>query len=563
MSDCFMIRTDVNQGGNAAHLNGSDLIIQRIAAFGDVVASTIVVDKLHDLGFSVGFASHPSMFPILKRHPRINNVLEANRIAPHIRLDGAYEKSPYRRTVHFYELFIRTANEQLASRGINIGKALNCRPRLYVHPKATEILRKRLASYPKPWIFICPRSDSYRARQIPDHIWEKAASKMPGTKFWIARGQAPKGIVNLQVGGMDDIINFLTLADLLVTVDTGPMHIANAIGKKVLAICQSSNPELHLSDQTDFFTIAPKLDCLNCQENTCPLNAFLPPCQTVDPELISAWTADRLRSMLTEEISAVIPIFRPDASMLNRCLEAVLPQVSEIVVTRERGGIVPRGTISDPKIRHVVKPAEKIGFGRNVNFGFRHTKGKYVLVLNDDVYLAPDAVAHMMDVMKPDVGIVGMLLRYPDGTIYHAGKLRQPGSGGIGFPHVDLRKTEPTIKTPMEMENTNGASFLIRRDAFYDAGGYDEEFQFYAEDDDLCMKIRLAGWKLMYTPFATGIHDEHRETRKIKDINFIMRQSNQRFGQKWGTYFKHNANNPGLGNFNYLKTNAQLPAHQT
>jgi len=552
MGQCFMIKENSDQGGNAVKPAGSDVIIQRIAAFGDVVACTVVVDKLHDLGFKVGFASHPTMFPVLKRCPRVKEIFTANSVPVHVKLDGAYEKSPHRRTTHFYELFIKAANAQLASRGINIRSPLNARPRLYVHPKATNILSRALIQFPKPWVFICPRSDSYRARQIQGHIWQKAAEWMHGTKFWVGRGEAPKGIHNLRVGSMDDIINFLTLADILVTVDTGPMHVANAIGKKVLAICQSSSPELHLSDQTDFLTIAPKLDCLNCQENICPKSEFMPPCQQVDPEMISAWTNDRLRSIETDDISAVIPIYKPSAAMLNRCLNALLPQVHEIIITRERGGVIPQGLLTHQKIRHVMKPAEKIGFGRNVNFGFRHTRGKYVLVLNDDVYLAPDAVQRMMDVMKSGVGIVGMLTRYPDGTIYHAGKVRQPGTG-IGFPHVDLRKTEASIKVPMEMENTNGAAILIRREAFYAAGGYDEEFQFFAEDDDLCMKIRLAGWKLWYTPLATGIHDEHQETRHVKDINFIMRKSNERFGMKWREYFRHNANNPGLGNFDYLK----------
>jgi GT2 family glycosyltransferase len=205
------------------------------------------------------------------------------------------------------------------------------------------------------------------------------------------------------------------------------------------------------------------------------------------------------------------------------------------------------------RIVAVRKQADRIGFGRNVNFGVRHTSGKYVLVLNDDVYLAPDAVIRMMECMKPRTGVVGQLLRYPDGTIYHAGKIRM-GNGGIGFPHVDHRQREASIKTPMEMENTNGASFLFRRRAFYDADGYDDGFFFYAEDDDICMKIRKAGWGVWYTPLATGIHDEHQESRNWPERMAVMQQSNARFGQKWARYFQHNLGNPGLGNFDYLRT---------
>lgn len=222
-----------------------------------------------------------------------------------------------------------------------------------------------------------------------------------------------------------------------------------------------------------------------------------------------------------------------------------------MIVTKEAAGVVPTGTITDPKIRHVSHRQNGLGFGRNVNFGFRHTNSPYVLVLNDDVYLDEGAVKWMGTVMGEKTGIVGHLTRYPDGTIYHAGKPRAQ-NGGIGFPHIDYRKHDPTIKTPVEMENTNGASILVRREAFYEIGGFDESYLFYAEDDDIAMRMRLNGWKIMYTPHATGIHDEHQETKKLPNMMVIMEESNRRFGQKWHRYFEHNRNNAGLGNFDYL-----------
>src|SRR5881394_877974 len=359
---------------------------------------------------------------------------------------------------------------------------------------------------------------------------------------------APSGFVDLKLRSLNTLIPWLACADLLVTVDTGPMHIASALEVRVLAISQSSSPELHLTDQVDFDTLAPPLDCLNCQANVCPKSQYSPPCQEIDPDQLS-YKINHITHGVG--VSAVIPIYRPDAIMLNRCLDHVLPQVSEVIVTKEAGGIVPPGTVADPKIKHVTHRQGNIGFGRNVNFGFRHTNNPYVLVLNDDVYLSPNAVEKLMEVMGPKVGIVGHLTWYPNGTIYHAGKPRATG-GGIGFPHIDHRGYIPTITEPKQMENTNGASILVRRKAFYDAGGFDERFVFYAEDDDICMRMRKSGWQVWYTPYATGIHDEHAETKKRPDMMQIMQQSNALFGQLWGEYFRHNRNNPGLGDFRYL-----------
>lgn len=544
---CFMVRTNRDGGGNI--LPPEKKVIRRSAAIGDAIAATIVSDKLRELGFEITFQTWGPIQTVLRHNPGIQRLENPGGLV-NVNLDGVYEKHPEKRQRHFYGMFMDAARSQLRAQGIELGPSINCRPRLNVRPVAQESCRNRLSQYAKPWVFLCPRSENYKVRQVPDGIWSAAAKQIKGTCFWIGLHPAPEGIVDLQVRNLQNLIDLISVADLMVSVDTGPMHIANALGVQVLAICQSSSPELHLSDQSDFVTISPPLPCLNCMENVCPINQWKPPCQTLDPDFLAQWANRQLRATASEEVSAVIPIFRPSSTMLNRCLEAVLPQVSQVVITKERGGELPYGVISDPKISVVTKHADRIGFGRNVNFGVRHSSGKYVLILNDDVYLAPDAVSRMMDNMKPGVGIVGQLLYYPDGRIYHAGKPRQPGNG-IGFPHIDLRKREHTIRIPVEMENTNGASILFRRKAFYDAEGYDEGYQFYAEDDDICMKTRRAGWRLWYTPLATGIHDEHQETRKVQGINSIMAQSNSRFAMKWGQYFRHNANNPGIGDFNY------------
>jgi len=559
VNDCFLISYVPDGGYNM--VGPQKITMRRTGAIGDALCSTIVANRLAELGHPVVFQAHGLCHPVLKHCPNLSRIEPATGFTD-VNLDGCYENHPFRKTTHFHEMFMSAAGTQLARRGIVLGPALNCRPRLRISEPERQGMGQRLSGYAKPWVFIVPRSDYYVPRQVPDEIWQKAAEKIMGTVFWLGRNDAPAGaLVDLKCRTIESVMAYLAVADLLITVDTGPMHIAAAMGIPILAIGQSSSPELHLGDQVDFFTIGPAaLDCLNCQQNACPINKEKPPCHAVEPDLIAAWANVRLLSKTSEDVSCVIPIYRPSAEMLNRCLEAVLPQVSEVVITRERAAIVPHGIISDPKIRHVMKPTEKIGFGRNVNFGFRHTHGKYVLVLNDDVYLAADAVARLLDVMKPGVGVVGHLTRYPDGTIYHAGKPRQPGSG-IGFPHIDLRKREATIKQPVEMENTNGASIIFRREAFYAADGYDEAFQFYAEDDDICMKIRKAGWQVWYTPHATGIHDEHQETKKVNGINRIMMESNARFGRKWGEYFRHNATNPGLGNFGYLKKNGTLLVH--
>jgi GT2 family glycosyltransferase len=317
-----------------------------------------------------------------------------------------------------------------------------------------------------------------------------------------------------------------------------------------VAVSQSSSPEQHLNDQNDYVSVAGDLECLNCQKNLCPINPVTPPCQNVNVAGIVNWSKARLRGRLNESVSAVIAIYQPDAEILNRCLAAVLPQVNEVVVTRAADGVVPRGTLTHPKILHVQAPGSKIGYGRNLNYGARWSNGKYLLLLNDDVFLEPDAVSILLKEMKPSVGLVSHLLRYPDGKIYHAGVFRQPGQRDWG--HIDHLAWHPTFQEPVELENVCGTSVLVRREVHFGIGGFDEDMFLYSEDNDYAMRVRLHGWKIMFTPHAKGIHVGHLSSNKLGDVHGFIRTSNELFHRKWGAYLRHNIGT-SLGNFNYLK----------
>ena len=523
------------------------LVVRRHAAIGDCVAASIVIDKLIEQGYDPCYETHPAIHCVLRRHPKLAYFQESGKSAADVMLDGVYERHPLRRRLHFYDIFLTSANEQLARYGIYLGPALNCKPRIKISPLEKRMALERFKEYPKPWVFVCPRSDAFACRQIPDGIWNEAARSIKGTKFWIGRHPAPPNFVDLKCNHLDTVLVFLSAADLLVTVDTGPMHLAAAMGVPVLAIGQSSSPELHLGDQTDFQTISPPLDCLNCQKELCPINEKVPPCQNVDPDFIAHWANQRLQSITTENVSAVIPVYGSDPKMIQRCLDCVLPQVQEVIVTAETADKMPRFS-PNGKIRAVIKDAKGIGYGRNENFGIRHSTGKYQLHLNDDVFLAPGAVEGMMRAMKPDTGMVCGILRWPDGLIYHCGKRRTPGHRAWG--HIDLRQKDCTVKQDTEMENLNGACVLVRRKAHFECDGFDEDFTVYCDDDAYALRLRRAGWKLVFTPVETGQHLEHQSTQKLGDIMGQVKRANDMFTNKFGKYFDHNAAN-AMGNFDY------------
>lgn len=544
---CFMVKQPSGGGGNM--VSASRIIVRRTASLGDVTASLCVADKLIERNYQVEFQSHPSTHCILRRHGRLAAIKEPNGYCT-VNLDNAYENHAERKTRHFSDIFLSSANSQLARFGIHLGEPLNCTPRLYVSEQSKAASTSLFGKYPRPWVFVCPRSQNYFARTVPDPIWQEAAAKIQGTKFWLGMHPAPANFIDLQARHFDNVINWLSVADILVTVDTGPLHVAAALGIPVVAVGQSSSPELHLSDQRDFICIWPEgLDCLNCQKNDCPINFYTPPCQKINPEKIAEATNRRLRAVYSQDVSAVIAVYKPDPNTLNRCLECIIPQVDEVIVSAQGDSIVPAAAIRHEKVKYVRTPKQKIGYSGNCNFGARNSNGRYMVLINDDVFVHPESIARMRDCLKPGVGIVSGLLYYGDGkTIYHAGKVRAPGQKGWG--HLDFRGTVHSFKDVVELENVNGAMVMVDRKAFYDAGCQDEELPIFANDDALCLSMRKCGYKVMFTPHARGIHLEHQSIGKIGRIDDLLNQANKTFNRKWGSYLTANANTIP-GNFDY------------
>lgn len=524
--------------------------VRRTSSLGDVLAASCVADKLIEMGYEVAWQCHHTAQPLMRRHPRLYSLGDPADPVD-VNLDDAYESDPERTKKHFATMFIDSANLYLARYGIKIPQAVDFAPRIYPDPAVRAKVLPVLESHPRPWVMICPKSHSWANRTVPDRIWQSAALDIQGTKFWLGPNPAPPGIVDLECRSVNLLAEYIGCADLLISVDSGPAHIAIALLVPTVVIGQSSDPALHFSDQRDWVAIYPPLACLNCQLPACPLDAKHPPCQEISPDAIAQAANARLRQYSTDDVSAVICVYKPDVGRLNKCLEAVLPQVQEIVVVGNLDSEWPiRGAMQHPKIRYIQRQEAGIGYSRNVNLGVRHTNGRWLYLCNDDVYPGPDNVRMMLDIAKADerVGAVTHLLMYSGGRgIQYAGKYRE--RGGQGFGHIDHHKAKSRYTMPREEESPCGASMLVRRKAYYEAGAYPECYGLYAEDDHTGMAMRQAGWKLIFEPRAVGIHDEHQSTSKVNGLSSILAESSAIFARKWGFFFQKNPDPSKLGTF--------------
>ncbi len=172
--------------------------------------------------------------------------------------------------------------------------------------------------------------------------------------------------------------------------------------------------------------------------------------------------------------------------------------------------------------RHsIYKAPDYFNYSAINNFGAEYAKGDYLLLLNNDTeVIAPDWIQEMlMFAQRGDVGAVGAKLYYPDGTIQHAGI-------GIGiyplaghyhrnFPHDHCGYMGRLIYA-QDLSAVTGACLMVPRAVWDQIGGLDDSFEVACNDVDMCLRIRKAGYLVVWTPYAELYHYESK-TRGLDD----------------------------------------------
>lgn len=155
----------------------------------------------------------------------------------------------------------------------------------------------------------------------------------------------------------------------------------------------------------------------------------------------------------------------------------------------------------------------KFNYSAVNNYGAQFCTGEYLLLLNNDIeVITPDWIQEMlMFAQRSDVGAVGAKLYYSDGTIQHAGVcLGLGGVAGHYYHHTDRENLGymGRLIYPQNMTAVTAACILLRREVWDEVGGLDEDWAVSYNDVDLCMRIRKAGYLIVWTPFAELYHNE-------------------------------------------------------
>lgn len=248
-------------------------------------------------------------------------------------------------------------------------------------------------------------------------------------------------------------------------------------------------------------------------------------------------------------VSLIIPT-RNGLKLLRQCIDSIVEKTEypnyEIIIidnnSDDEDTLRYLDAISHKDRIRVIRDTRPFNYSALNNGAVVEAKGEFVGLINNDIeVISADWLGEMISIAsQPGVGAVGARLWYPDDTLQHGGVIL--GLGGVaGHSHKGLPRGAPGYFWRAQLIQTlsavTAACLIIRKDIFQEVGGLDEENLKVAFNDvDFCIRVREAGYRNVWTPYAELYHHES-ASRGLEDTP----EKKQRFAseakfiqQRWG-----------------------------
>ncbi len=233
------------------------------------------------------------------------------------------------------------------------------------------------------------------------------------------------------------------------------------------------------------------------------------------------WPRPRFRLPDPLPLVSVIILTRDRPDLLAACVAGVLgrtdyPTLELLIVDNDSRDAEALALLSrletTPRVR-VLRHPEPFNFAALNNAAAREAAGEVLLLLNNDTeVLHPDWLRELVShVVRPGIGAVGARLLYPDGSVQHAGMLLGPAGTAVHVGRSAARDApgyDGQLACARDLSAVTGACMALRRDTFFAVGGMEERLAVTWNDVDLCLRVRAAGLRVIWTPHATLLHRE-------------------------------------------------------
>ena len=224
-----------------------------------------------------------------------------------------------------------------------------------------------------------------------------------------------------------------------------------------------------------------------------------------------------------QRVTVIIPT-RDNAADLRRCLTSLFerteyPDFDVIVVDNGSTEAELSALLEEYRRRYPERftvSRQDIPFNYSVlnNVAARIATGTFLLFNNDTAVIRSDWMRRMVaQAQRPSIGAVGAKLLYEDDRVQHAGVVI--GIGGLAghcFRHFEASSFGyfNALKTVCNYSAVTAACMMLRRSVFEEVGGFDEGLRTAYNDVDLCLRIREAGYNIVFVPEAELYHYESR-----------------------------------------------------
>ena len=243
----------------------------------------------------------------------------------------------------------------------------------------------------------------------------------------------------------------------------------------------------------------------------------------------------------TEPLVSILIPTRNNEKILQRCIKSLENNTTyknwEIIIIDNNSTKNETKEYYESLPYKIISFSEPFNFSKMNNLAVKHAKGELLLFLNDDTKIInPKSLEEMVNLCcQNDVGAVGAKLIHADETIQHAGiTFLQTGAGFHPFQRIDESKGgyHNLINVTRECSAVTGACLLVKKQIFDQVNQFDEDFDLYYGDADLCLKIIKSGYYVLYNPHAKLLHEGSYSIQKQTDMHFAI-ENHYQFIQKW------------------------------
>jgi GT2 family glycosyltransferase len=234
---------------------------------------------------------------------------------------------------------------------------------------------------------------------------------------------------------------------------------------------------------------------------------------------------------MSAELSVIIVNWN-GGELLRRCVESLVaspPSVSyEVIVVDNNSSDESLARLRESDAARtlgeslrVVENEENRGFGRANNQAFPLTRAPLLFLLNPDTEVTPGSVDRLVAAVRSEerIGVAGPKLLNADGSVQVSVWRGDPSAWEVLLTGFRLHKLLPRrvrgelllaehwdYSRRREVGMLGGAAMMLKREVLDEVGGFDERFHMYGEDNEWCLRIRRAGWRLIFEPAAVVSH---------------------------------------------------------